>query len=172
MRKYLLGLFCLFAFSACTEDLKTVESIYPLKLKELILQEKSSLSDDQKFEKVLWVRGRQEKISITKEQYAEFLESLSTYDINKVAYKNAFSTSNTNGREAYILGEEKLPIKKVYVDENAGKQSIFIYYDNTNNLFSSRHVIRWKMKQEISIYRITKIWGLDADSSLIQIRRK
>ncbi len=119
--------------------------------------------------KLLYNKNVFEKI--TQDEVALFstLNSLKEYDINKPAYKNAYSKKVFFNYVEYKTEEQKIPIKlmRVYGNQDMPNR-IYIYYDKSNNLYSSRHVVNIELYSNISIYRIQDINGLNPDSILLK----
>ncbi|MEE1943497.1 hypothetical protein VRU48_00160 [Pedobacter sp. KR3-3] len=105
--------------------------------------------------KTVMVNGKSEthkvKIADWEKEFDLFIQA----DINKAAWRGAFSANTANGMSTYTSQSAKVPVKKLEVSFKGNKVSaIRILVSNTNDLYKSNDSLSYYPD---SLYQIKKV---------------
>jgi len=161
-------IFLLVFHCSCSESEQVLKPLLSLDIPALLNKELHNLDSNQFFSKELLVQGKYERVQISYADLKTLVKQFSEHDLRKPAYRNAYHLDSSALVEHYQEIENRYALKSVYLQKDHDS-SIHMYIDETNQLYSSRQVVQWKLQQSISIFKINDVQGMKPDTFFIRI---
>lgn len=156
---------------ACKPSTNKQESIqyYNFSMVELLKNFKNEHANIQSVSKLVIQQKNTEQKNISYDELMNDIQTFSEFDINKAAWKNSYKEIKYEKYTRYLCLENKLPIKYIDVYGDLKKPTrVYIYFLNTNNLYTSSKIINWEINKSYSIYSIQDVKGMEADTIYIR----
>ncbi len=170
MKKILAITFVSILLFACKPGNKEQKNItyYNFSMIDIISKFKNKQVNTQYILKKVIQNNKSEKKNISQEELLNDIETFKEFDLNKAAWKNSYKEIKFEAYNRFVGLENKLPIKYIDVYGDLKNPSrIYIYFLNTNNLYTSSKIINWDLNKSYSIYSIQDVKGMDADTLYI-----
>lgn len=170
MKKILAFTFVSIFLFACKPGNKEqkITAYYDFSMLDIISKFKEKQLNSKFILKEVIQENKREKKNISQVVLLNDIETFTEFDLNKAAWKNSYKEIKYEAYTRFVGLENKLPIKYIDVYGDLKNPSrIYIYFLNTNNLYTSSKVINWDLAKSYSIYSIQDVKGMDADTLYI-----